>query len=78
MPAPKRRKADGEAHANNNGGAAHLFGEIANRTSQPNASAGLKPRRQVKNLLSEQEKRRSYPPIALPGNSREGQGHTTV
>ena len=33
MPAPKRRKADGEAHANNNSGAAHLFGEIANRTS---------------------------------------------
>ena len=33
MPAPKRKKADGEAHANNNGGAAHLFGEIANRTS---------------------------------------------
>ena len=34
MPAPKRRKADGEAHAKRNGGAAHLFGEIANRTSQ--------------------------------------------
>ncbi len=33
MPARKRRKADGVAYANNNGGAAHLFGEIANRTS---------------------------------------------
>ena len=34
MPAPKRRKADGEGQANSNHGAAHLFGEIANRTSQ--------------------------------------------
>ena len=34
MPAPKRGKADGEAHANKNKGAAHLFGEVANRTSQ--------------------------------------------
>ena len=34
MPAPKRGKADGEGQANSNNGAAHLFGEIANRTSQ--------------------------------------------
>ena len=33
MPAPKRGKVGGEGQANNNG-AAHLFGEIANRTSQ--------------------------------------------
>ncbi|WP_426533774.1 low affinity iron permease family protein [Bradyrhizobium sp. McL0615] len=33
MPAPKRGKAGGEGQANNNG-AAHLFGEIANGTSQ--------------------------------------------
>ena len=31
---PKRRKADGEGRANSHNGAAHLFGEIANRTSQ--------------------------------------------
>jgi low affinity Fe/Cu permease len=34
MLAPKRRKADGEGRANSHNGAAHLFGEIANRTSQ--------------------------------------------
>ena len=34
MPAPKRRKANGEGQSNSNNGAAHLFGEIANRTSQ--------------------------------------------
>jgi low affinity Fe/Cu permease len=34
MPAPKRGKANGEGKANSNNGAAHLFGEIANRTSQ--------------------------------------------
>jgi low affinity Fe/Cu permease len=34
MPAPKRRKVDDEGQANKNNGAAHLFGEIANRTSQ--------------------------------------------
>jgi low affinity Fe/Cu permease len=34
MPAPKRRKVDGEGQANKHNGAAHLFGEIANRTSQ--------------------------------------------
>jgi low affinity Fe/Cu permease len=40
MPAPKRGKADGEGQANSNNGAAHLFGEIANRTSQA-AGRGL-------------------------------------
>ena len=34
MLAPKRRKADGEGRANSHNGAAHLFSEIANRTSQ--------------------------------------------
>jgi low affinity Fe/Cu permease len=40
MPAPKRGKANGEGQANSNNGAAHLFGEIANRTSQA-AGRGL-------------------------------------
>ena len=40
MLAPKRRKADGEGRANSHNGAAHLFGEIANRTSQA-AGRGL-------------------------------------
>src|SRR6476469_1600342 len=34
MPAPKRKKSDGEGQASSHSGAAHLFGEIANRTSQ--------------------------------------------
>src|SRR6186713_2620507 len=35
MAAPERRKADGESQSNKNkNGAAHLFAEIANRTSQ--------------------------------------------
>ena len=40
MPAPKQRKPDGEGRANKNNGAAHLFDEIANRTSQA-AGRGL-------------------------------------
>jgi low affinity Fe/Cu permease len=34
MPAPKRGNANGESQRNSNNGAAHLFDEIANRTSQ--------------------------------------------
>ena len=34
MPASKRRRADGDAHAHKHGAAAQLFGEIANRTAQ--------------------------------------------
>ena len=40
MPAPKQKKPDGEGRANSNNGAAHLFDEIANRTSQA-AGRGL-------------------------------------
>lgn len=40
MPAPKRGNANGEGQTNSNNGAAHLFDEIANRTSQA-AGRGL-------------------------------------